>query len=328
VLCADAAETASLAVPTLPDEVQEAIRSAVPGCVAAANPVDLGAAATADQVRGAMAAVAPYVDAIVIALGSTPGDDVPDVVASIGRAIDEFEMPLVVVLLGVEPMPMSLGRGGVALFDRPETAIGALGRAVRYARWRASPLGQRPALAGIDAFRARYLVDDALRSAGDGGAQEDLGPELLRCYGIPVMASPAVVAAPAGVEMVVGVAHDPLFGSVLTCGVGGIATELLGDRSRRLLPLTDVDAAGMWRDLKAAPMLIGHRGSTPVDTAAVEDLLLRLARLAEDLPEVAALDLDPVIVGPDGAAVVDVKVRLATIGREPDAGLRALREPE
>ncbi|HZD98677.1 MAG TPA: GNAT family N-acetyltransferase [Micromonosporaceae bacterium] len=328
VLCADAAESASLTVPTLPDEVQKAIRSAVPGCVAAANPVDLGATATADQVRGAMAAVAPYVDAIVVALGSTPGDDVPDVVTAIGRTIDEFEMPLVVVLLGVEPMPMSLGRRGVALFDRPETAIGALGRAVRYARWRASPLGQRPALAGIDAFRARRLVDDALRSAGDVGAPEDLGPELLRCYGIPIMAAPAAVAAPAGVEMVVGVAHDPLFGSVLTCGVAGIATELLGDRSRRVLPLTDVDAAGMWRDLKAAPMLTGHRGSTPVDTAAVEDLLLRLARLAEELPEVAALDLDPVVAGPDGAAVAGVEVRLATVGREPDAGLRALREPD
>jgi len=327
VLCADAAETASLAVPTLPDEVQEAIRSAVPGCVAATNPVDLGATVTADQVRGALAAVAPYVDAVVIALGSTPGDAVPDVVASIGGTVDEFEMPLVVVLLGVEPMPMSLGRRSVAAFDRPETAIGALGRAVRYARWRASPLGQRPALAGIDAFRARCLVDDALRNSGDCGAPEDLGPELLRCYGIPVVASPAAVAT-GGVEMVVGVAHDPLFGSVLTCGVGGIATELLGDRTRRLLPLTDVDAAGMWRDLKAAPMLTGHRGSTPVDTAAMEDLLLRLARLAEDLPEVAALDLDPVIVGSDGAAVADVKVRLATVGREPDAGLRALREPE
>jgi acyl-CoA synthetase (NDP forming) len=137
-----------------------------------------------------------------------------------------------------------------------------------------------------------------------------------------------VATGPAGVEMVVGVAHDPLFGSMLTCGIRGIATELLGDRSRRVLPLTDVDAARMWRDLKAAPMLTGYGGSDPVDTGALEDLLLRLGRLAEDLPEVAALDLDPVIVGPAGAAVVDVKVRLAAVGPEPDAALRALREPE
>lgn len=163
VLCADAAQTASLTVPTLPDEAQVQIQSIMPACVSAANPVDLGAAATADQVRGAVAAAAAYVDAVVIALGSTHGDGAPDVVASIGRTVDMFEMPLVVVLLGVEPMPMSMGRRSVAVFDRPEAAIGALGRAVRYARWRASPLGQRPALAGIDAVRARCLVDDALR---------------------------------------------------------------------------------------------------------------------------------------------------------------------
>jgi acyl-CoA synthetase (NDP forming)/GNAT superfamily N-acetyltransferase len=328
VLCADAAQTASLAVPALPDDVQALIRSAVPACVSTANPVDLGESASADQIDSALHAVAAYVDAVVIALGATPGDRVPDVVESIGRTIDDFEVPLVMVLLGVETMPTSLGRRRVAVFDRPESAIGALGRAVRYARWRASPLGQRPTLAGIDAFRARRLVDGALTASGDGGSLDHVGAELLCCYGIPVVASPAVATGPAGVEMVVGVAHDPLFGSMLTCGIRGIATELLGDRSRRVLPLTDVDAARMWRDLKAAPVLTGYGGSDPVDTGALEDLLLRLGRLAEDLPEVAALDLDPVIVGPAGAAVVDVKVRLAAVGPEPDAALRALREPE
>ncbi len=327
VLCADAAQTASLAVPALPEEAQALIRSIVPACVSAANPVDLGGSASADQIRSALQAVSAHVDAVVIALGATPGDRVPDVVESIGRTIDEFDVPLVMVLLGVETMPMSLGRRHVPVFDRPESAIGALGRAVRYARWRASPLGRRPTLADIDAFRARRLVEGALTASGDSGSPHDVGAELLRCYGIPVVASPAVATGPAGVEMVVGVAHDPLFGSVLTCGVRGLATELLGDLSRRVLPVTDVDAARMWRELRAAPMLTGYRGSTPVDTAALEDLLLRAGRLAEDLPEVAALDLDPVIVRPDGAAVVDIKVRLAAVGPEPDAGLRALREP-
>jgi acyl-CoA synthetase (NDP forming) len=328
VLCADAADTASLTVPALPDEAQALIRSALPTCVAAANPIDLGANATAEQILNAVRAVAGYVDAVVIALGATPGDRLPDVVDSIDRAIDEFDGPLVAVLLGLEKMPTGLGRRNVPVFDRPESAIGALGRVVRYARWRASPLGQRPTLAGIDTFRARRLVDDALAASGGDGTPPDVGIELLRCYGIPVVAATAGATSPAGVEMVVGAAHDPLFGSVLTCGVGGIATELLGDRSRRVLPVTDADATHMWRDLKAAPMLTGYRGSGPVDTAALEDLLLRLGRLAEDLPEVATLDLNPVIVGPACAAVAGVSVRLAAIGPEPDAGLRALREPE
>ena len=133
-------------------------------------------------------------------------------------------------------------------------------------------------------------------------------------------------AAP-GVELVVGIVHDPLFGSVLMCGLGGVHTELLGDRTLRLLPLTDRDAAQMWRSLRGAPLLTGYRGSTPTDTSAVEQLLLRLGRLAEDLPEVAELDANPVIVGPDGVAVVDVKLRLAAVGSEPDAAMRSLREP-
>jgi acyl-CoA synthetase (NDP forming)/GNAT superfamily N-acetyltransferase len=179
VLCADAAETASLTVPALPDDAQELIRSAVPTCVATANPVDLGATATADQIGGAVQAVAAYVDAVVIALGATPGDGVADVVESLGRAVDDFDGPLVVVLLGLATMPTSLGRRNIAVFDRLESAIGALGRAVRYARWRASPLGQRPTLAGIDAFRARRLVDGALAASGHGGLPEDMGTELL-----------------------------------------------------------------------------------------------------------------------------------------------------
>ena len=83
----------------------------------------------------------------------------------------------------------------------------------------------------------------------------------------------------------------------------------------------------MWRDLRAAPLLTCYRGAPPVDTAAVEDLLMRLGRLAEDLPEIAELDLNPVIAGPAGLAVVDVKIRIADVGNEPDPVLRALREP-
>jgi acyl-CoA synthetase (NDP forming) len=133
--------------------------------------------------------------------------------------------------------------------------------------------------------------------------------------------------APPGVELVAGVVHDPVFGSVLMCGLGGVTTDLLGDRTLRLLPLTDRDAAAMWRRLRGAPLLTGYRGAPPVDTAAVEELLLRLGRLADDRPEVAELDCNPVIAGPSGLSIVDVKLRLAPVGREPDPALRALREP-
>jgi acyl-CoA synthetase (NDP forming) len=105
------------------------------------------------------------------------------------------------------------------------------------------------------------------------------------------------MAAP-GVPTVVGVVDDPSFGALVSFGVGGVATDLLGDRAYRALPLTDLDAAELVRAPRAWPLLDGYRGSEPVDVAALEDLLLRVARLADDLPEVLGLSLDPVIVGP------------------------------
>jgi acyl-CoA synthetase (NDP forming) len=129
----------------------------------------------------------------------------------------------------------------------------------------------------------------------------------------------------APVELVAGLVHDRLFGSVVMLGLGGVQTDLLGDRQLRLVPVTDLDAARMWRDLRAAPLLTGYRGAPPVDTRSVEDLVVRLGRLAEDLPEVAELDLNPVLAGPDGVVAVDAKLRLAPVGAEPDPTLRHLR---
>jgi acyl-CoA synthetase (NDP forming) len=134
------------------------------------------------------------------------------------------------------------------------------------------------------------------------------------------------MAAP-GVEMVAGIVHDPLFGSLVMAGLGGVHTDLFADRAFRLVPMTDQDAGRMWRSLRAAPLLTGYRGSPAANTAALEDLLLRLGRLAEEIPEVAELDLNPIIVGPGGAVVVDAKLRLANVGPEPDAALRVLRQP-
>ncbi|GIJ71505.1 bifunctional acetate--CoA ligase family protein/GNAT family N-acetyltransferase [Virgisporangium ochraceum] len=130
--------------------------------------------------------------------------------------------------------------------------------------------------------------------------------------------------ADAGAELVAGVVHDRLFGSLVMLGLGGVHTDLLGDRAFRLLPVTDADAAAMWRSLRGAPLLTGYRGVAPADTAALEDLLLRVGRLAEDLPEVAELDLNPVLASARGVLAVDVKLRLSPADGEPDTYVRAL----
>jgi acyl-CoA synthetase (NDP forming) len=129
------------------------------------------------------------------------------------------------------------------------------------------------------------------------------------------------------VELVAGIVHDRVFGSLVMLGLGGVHTELFADRAFALVPMTDLDAARMWRSLRASPLLTGYRGSPAVSIEAVEQLLLRLGRLAEDLPEVAELDLNPILVSSDGAVVVDAKLRLTVVGSEPDANLRQLRRP-
>lgn len=119
-----------------------------------------------------------------------------------------------------------------------------------------------------------------------------------------------------GVEMVVGVTHDPSFGPIVLTGAGGTLVELLRDVSVRITPLTDVDVDQMLSSLRIAPLLSGYRGSAPTDVPALKDLLYRVNAMVEDLPEVAELDLNPVFVRRDGDGVVavDVRMKLTPIG--------------
>jgi len=114
------------------------------------------------------------------------------------------------------------------------------------------------------------------------------------------------------VETIAGFAVDPAFGPQVLFGLGGTAVELLGDHQTRLTPLTDVDARDMVLGLRGTPLLTGFRGSEPVDLDALVDVVLRMGRLAEDLPEVIEVDCNPVMATPDGAVVADARLRIAT----------------
>jgi acyl-CoA synthetase (NDP forming) len=138
--------------------------------------------------------------------------------------------------------------------------------------------------ADLGGVRPDLVDDDAVRTAFGAIPSDD-----------PVIVQE--MAAP-GVATVVEVVDDPSFGALVSFGLGGVATDLLGDRAYRTLPLTDLDAAELVRAPRAWPLLDGYRGSEPVDVAALENVLLRVARLADDLPEVLRLRLEPVLVGP------------------------------
>jgi len=107
------------------------------------------------------------------------------------------------------------------------------------------------------------------------------------------------------------VVQEPVFGPLVVFGSGGAATEVLGDKVARLTPLTDADAEEMIHAVNAAPPLADHRGAPPVDTAALADVLLRVSRLADHLPEVSELDLDPVVATQDGVWCADVRMRIS-----------------
>ncbi|MET9495122.1 GNAT family N-acetyltransferase [Streptomyces sp. NPDC006552] len=174
-----------------------------------------------------------------------------------------------------------------------------------------------------------------LRHRADlGGVRLDLADEtdlrrayeeLTRQLGGPAELRPVVQSmAPRGVDTVVRAVIDPAAGAVLSFGLAGAASELLGDTAHRLIPVTDQDARAVIRSIKTAPILFGWRGAAPVDTPALEELLQRVSRLVDDHPEVVGVALEPVVVAQHGLSVLGASVRLAPPPARDDLGPRTL----
>jgi acetyl coenzyme A synthetase (ADP forming)-like protein len=132
--------------------------------------------------------------------------------------------------------------------------------------------------------------------------------------GAPLLVQPLIRG---GVELLVGAVEDPVFGPLVALGPGGTLAELIGAAAFRLAPLTDADADELVETEKVGRLLAGYRGAPPADIRSVTDLLLRVGRLVDDVPELAELDLNPVIAGPQGCVAVDARVRVS-----PPSGAR------
>ncbi|HWE92298.1 MAG TPA: acetate--CoA ligase family protein, partial [Pseudonocardiaceae bacterium] len=225
----------------------------------------------------------------------------------------------------------------------PERAVLALARAVRYARWRSTPMGELVRPAGIELDRARRVIASVQPDIDDESAAFDQthwrrelsdaeAARLLRCYGVELVDTTPEPSEPSkqsevsdAVSCAIGLQDDPSFGSLVYFGLSGIVSDLLGDRAYRAVPLTDRDAAGLVRAPRAAPLLVGYRGARPVDLAALEDLALRVATMAEDLPEIRGLALDPVIASPNGVLVTAARITVGAPPPRPDVAPRRLR---
>jgi len=125
-----------------------------------------------------------------------------------------------------------------------------------------------------------------------------------------------------GVEMILGVVHDPQFGPVVACGAGGTQVELLRDVAVRLTPIAKQEAAEMIRALKTYPLLDGFRGGKKFDVLALEDALLRVSALVDDIPQIAELDCNPFVVTEQGGEILDARVRVTSVEPRPLIGVR------
>jgi acyl-CoA synthetase (NDP forming)/RimJ/RimL family protein N-acetyltransferase len=171
-------------------------------------------------------------------------------------------------------------------------------------------------LPGLSGIRVD-LANPAMLKEAFAGLNERLAPVAANSFAVQRMATP-------GVACVVGSDEDPLFGPVVSFSVAGPPTELLDDIAYRIPPMTDVDVSELISSVKAAPLLHGHRGATPVNRAALGDLIARVSVLADDLPEVARMSLNPVNAHPGGVEVLGAEVMLQPPPRRTDPGRRSL----
>jgi acetyl coenzyme A synthetase (ADP forming)-like protein len=185
----------------------------------------------------------------------------------------------------------------------PERVADTNEAAVEAARELGFPVVLKTAAPGAHKTEQGGIALDLPDEAAVLEAAERIGP--------PFLVQPFVRG---GAELLAGALEDPVFGPLVAFGPGGVLAELIGEAQFRLAPLTDHDAGELVRSGKAGRLVAGFRGTPKADEGALVDLLLRLSLLAEELPEVAELDLNPVLALPDGCFAVDARVRVAEHG--------------
>jgi acyl-CoA synthetase (NDP forming)/GNAT superfamily N-acetyltransferase len=315
MLAADACTELGLTVHRPRGLTRRRLRTLLPGGTVT-GPVDTTAAVSARDFRRCLELLAADdgVDAMIAQV--LPTGATGDLIAAIQDA--DVGVPLAAVELDQAESVRLMSRpagGQIPVYDVPETAAAALAHAARYGAWRTGPHGQVPTFPDIRAADARALVTGFLHREPDGGwLPPGTTAGLLHCYGMSLADADAVGTG--GTEVRIGVADDRVFGPLVVFGPG--------DHAARLTPLTDTDADALIRSVRAAPRLLGQRGAPATDLEQLRELLLRVSRLADDLPEVTELDLSPIIAKPDGVFAVDARIKVVPCLPQ-DPFLRRLR---
>ena len=286
--------------------------------------IGLGSGAPAGRWEAAASALVDDagVDSVVVVLGASSAEDASDAVAEVRRATDGTGTTLVGIALadGVEEAFVATDdHVRLPTYTSPESAGAALGRAVAHASWRAAPRRDGVALEGLDRAAARAVLDEVVEGHGAGTEvvlDESTSIRLLAAYGIEVArASGPELGGPSGATaggqaLSVAIEEHPVVGVVVILARGGVATALAADRTVQVAPLGPADAAAMVDGLRCAPVVRAEAGVA--GRAGLEDLLLRVGALADEHPEVVALDLGTVLVTGHGvvAAGPAVSVRV------------------
>ncbi|MDT4899729.1 MAG: hypothetical protein QOJ78_659 [Pseudonocardiales bacterium] len=395
ILAADAAAAAGLVTVEFGPSTRDRLRVAVPAAASIQNPVDLGAGATPDEVRAAMAVLltADEVDAVLTVFTHVAVSDPDQINLAVLTSAARSKKPVVATEVGCaeRSVPIVGTDRSLPFFTFPEPAAAALGVAYRYAQIRSEPAPRAVPPAGVQAAAARELVQSVL-AAGREWLDPDETCRLLGHYGVPVCRQQVVhsvdeaaragrelgypVAAKLaaagvhkselggvrldlrdaaalrhayrelaavspdplagvlvqpmlgqGTEIIVGVVRDPQFGPLVMLGGGGVLVDLLDDRAFRLAPLAAAEADAMIGELQLARLLDGYRGAPVVCRLALRDVLVRIAALAADRPEIAELDVNPLVGTGDGLIAVDARIRLDRPPPSRDPLLRQLRGP-
>jgi acyl-CoA synthetase (NDP forming)/GNAT superfamily N-acetyltransferase len=302
------------------------LRTLLPGGTVT-GPVDTTAAISAGDFRRCLELLAADddVDAMIALVQPTGAND--DLITAIQEA--DVRVPLAAVALDqaetVRLMPRPAGDGQIPVYKVPEAAAAALAHAARYGAWRTEPRGQVPSFPDVRAADARALVTGFLhRQPGGGWLPPGKTADLLRCYRIWLVDAESAGSEDDGIEVKIGVTDDRVFGPLVVFGLAGTATGVPADQAVRLTPLTDTDADSLIRSIRSAPSPPGHRGTLATDVDTLRELLLRVSRLTDDLPEITELDLSPVIAKPHGVFAVDARIKVAPCLPQ-DPFLRKLR---
>ncbi|WP_375486014.1 GNAT family N-acetyltransferase [uncultured Jatrophihabitans sp.] len=296
---------------------------------------DIGVDGTAAQLEATLdeALADPDVDAaVVVFVPPLQRRSSEDAARALRTAAARSDKPVLSTFLGFEGVPAGLAaegdaspaRGSIPSYASPERAVRALARTVRYSSWRQRDPGVIRSFDDVDLAAARAFVVDLLASA-PGGRDLDVEESrtLLSHFGIAL--ADGMLAAPSdGVDVVMTAHDDKSFGALISFGVRGVATELLGDRAYAAVPVTTADADDLISAPRAAPMLDGYGGGVVADRTALAELAMRLSTAADALPEIAECTLG-VTAAADGVVVTTAQVWIGPPTARPDTGPRRLR---